>query len=51
MSNKNKLQRFADVAEFQNVLEPDLRQVIDRNEGGKILPHPIKGKWKSEFFT
>ena len=50
MSNKNKLKRFADVAEFKNVLEPSLKDVIDSNNGGAILPHPIKGKWKTEFF-
>lgn len=50
MSNKNKLKRFADVAEFENVFEPNLAQVIDANNGGAILPHPMRGKWASDFF-
>ncbi|UTW67669.1 tRNA (guanosine(46)-N7)-methyltransferase TrmB [bacterium SCSIO 12643] len=50
MSNKNKLNRFADVARFENVLEPSLQDVIDKNNGGEIKPHPIKGNWKKEFF-
>ena len=51
MSNKNKLKRFADVAEFENVLEPILSEVIDSENGGAILPHPIQGKWNKQFFT
>lgn len=51
MSNKNKLKRFADVQEFENVLEPRLQDVIDSNNGGSILPHPIKGKWNKDFFS
>lgn len=50
MSNKNKLNRFADVAEFENVLEPSLVDVIDKENGGEIKSHMIKGKWKSDFF-
>lgn len=50
MSNKNKLQRFSDVAVFKNVLEPSLKDVIDSTNGGAIKPHPIQGKWKSDFF-
>jgi len=50
MSNKNKLNRFADVARFENVLEPSLQDVIDKNNGGEIKSHPIKGNWKKEFF-
>ena len=50
MSNKNKLNRFADVAKFENVLEPALKDVIDDKNGGAILPHPIKGNWRKEFF-
>jgi tRNA (guanine-N7-)-methyltransferase len=50
MSNKNKLNRFADVAEFENVLEPSLADVIDKENGGAVKPHMINGKWKSDFF-
>ena len=50
MSNKNKLNRFADVAKFENVLEPALKDVIDSNNGGSIIAHPIQGNWKTDFF-
>lgn len=51
MSNKNKLKRFADVANFANVLEPKLNEVIDSENGGDILDHSIQGKWNTQFFT
>lgn len=51
MSNKNKLNRFADVAKFQNVLEPALVDVIDDSNGGAIKPHPIQGNWNKDFFS
>lgn len=50
MSNKNKLKRFAEVAEFKNVLEPSLKDVIDDKNGGAILRHPMQGRWRTEFF-
>jgi tRNA (guanine-N7-)-methyltransferase len=50
MSNKNKLNRFADVAKFKNVLEPSLQDVIDSDNGGAIKPHPIQGNWNKEFY-
>ncbi len=50
MSNKNKLKRFADCAEFENVMEPSLKDVIDENNGGAILKHPIQGNWRKEFY-
>jgi tRNA (guanine-N7-)-methyltransferase len=50
MSNKNKLNRFADCAEFENVMEPSLKDVIDDQNNGSILPHPVQGNWRSEFF-
>lgn len=50
MSNKNKLNRFADVAKFENVLEPALKDVIDSDNGGAIMAHSIYGNWKKDFF-
>ena len=50
MSNKNKLNRFADVAKFENVLEPALKDVIDSDNGGAIKSHSIYGNWKKDFF-
>jgi tRNA (guanine-N7-)-methyltransferase len=50
MSNKNKLNRFAEVAKFKNVLEPSLRDVIDKDNGGAVLPHSMNGNWKKDFY-
>ncbi len=50
MSNKNKLNRFADVAKFKNVLEPALSDIIDSENDGAITPHSIKGNWKKDFY-
>lgn len=40
---KNKLSKFADMAEFENVLQVVYHN-IENND------HPIKGNWNSEFF-
>lgn len=40
---KNKLQRFAEMATFPNVVQPLLDEIKDKD-------HPLKGKWKQEFF-
>ncbi len=41
--SKNKLARFADNLEFDCLIQPNSLDVLKQN-------HPLKGKWKSEFF-
>ncbi|HJX70354.1 MAG TPA: tRNA (guanosine(46)-N7)-methyltransferase TrmB [Bacteroidales bacterium] len=40
---KKKLERFAEIAAFTNVLQPGFFEVFEKN-------HPIKGKWRDVFF-
>lgn len=40
---KKKLERFAEMAEFTNVVQPKFNEVFRKE-------HPIKGKWKKEVF-
>jgi tRNA (guanine-N7-)-methyltransferase len=40
---KRKLERFAEMETFPNVLQPSFDEVFRKD-------HPIKGKWKNEFF-
>lgn len=50
MAGKQKLQRFKELSTFGNVLEPELKEVINR-EGEELLkPHPMRGKWHRDFF-
>ncbi|CAN5231380.1 tRNA (guanosine(46)-N7)-methyltransferase TrmB [soil metagenome] len=44
MSNKNKLERFAEMKEMPNVVQFGFRDVE------KIGLHPLRGKWNSDFF-
>lgn len=50
MGRKNKLKRFAEVAQFEHVLEPKLEDVLIEKDGGEFKDHPIKGNWHKEFF-
>lgn len=50
MPGKNKLQRFAEMKEFSNVLEPKLDEIKAGEEEVKFKPHRIKGEWKRSFF-
>ena len=40
---KDKLQRWAAMEDFPNVIQPELKQVINTD-------HPLKGKWCKEYF-
>jgi tRNA (guanine-N7-)-methyltransferase len=40
---KNKLQRFAEMATFRNVVQPDLSDVLSKD-------HSLKGNWNTTFF-
>lgn len=40
---KNKLKKFAEVATFENVIQPEIEEVFRKD-------YPIKGKWHSQFF-
>ncbi len=40
---KNKLKKFAEVATFENVIEPDIKEVFRKD-------YHIKGNWHSQFF-
>ncbi len=40
---KDKLKKFAVVADLSNVIEPDIKEVLDSD-------HHLKGKWKKEIF-
>ncbi len=40
---KNKLQRFAEVKTFSNVIQPDFSEVFQKD-------HPLKGKWRGVYF-
>jgi tRNA (guanine-N7-)-methyltransferase len=40
---KGKLEKFRDNAQFEHVIEPEVKGHID-------FDHPLKGKWKSDFF-
>lgn len=40
---KNKLERFAEMETFPNVIQPALKEVLNQN-------HPLKGKWRKEVF-
>ena len=40
---KNKLQRFAEMATFQNVIQPELSEVLHND-------YHLKGNWNSSFF-
>ncbi len=50
MSGKKKLFRFKEMETFSNVLEPVLSDIMDEEDTGVFKDHPMKGKWKSEFF-
>ena len=50
MSAKNKLDRFAELKTFDHVLEPGLDEVLVERKTGKMKPHWMKGKWRSDFF-
>ena len=39
---KGKLQKFAEMAHFENVLQPDIKNYIDRD-------YELKGKWRQYF--
>lgn len=41
--SKGKLEKFAEVAGFPNVLQPPFGEVFGRD-------HPLKGRWNTEFF-
>ena len=40
---KNKLRKFAEVATFTNVIQPDIKEVFRKD-------YPIRGNWHSQFF-
>lgn len=40
---KNKLMRFAQMATFENVIQPEFNEVLKTD-------HPLKGKWNTDFF-
>lgn len=40
---KNKLQRFAEIETFSNVIQPDFSEVFQKD-------HPLKGRWRSACF-
>ncbi|MDP4210580.1 MAG: tRNA (guanosine(46)-N7)-methyltransferase TrmB [Bacteroidota bacterium] len=40
---KNKLKKFAEMATFENVVQPHLDEVLNKD-------YKLKGKWNSEFF-
>jgi len=40
---KNKLARWTELTSFDNVIQPEIGEVSDRD-------HPIKGKWNQEIF-
>lgn len=40
---KNKLQRFAEMATFPNVIQPSLDEITNKD-------YPLKGKWSEQFF-
>lgn len=40
---KRKLERFRQNTEFEHVIEPEVKEFI-------AVDHPIKGKWRSDFF-
>lgn len=40
---KNKLQRFAEMETFSNVVQPSLDEIKNKD-------YPLKGKWSSDFF-
>lgn len=40
---KNKLQRFAEIKTFSNVIQPDFSEVFQKD-------HPLKGRWRSTYF-
>lgn len=40
---KNKLKRFAEMADFPNVVQPSLEEVLNRD-------HQLKGKWKTALY-
>lgn len=42
--------RFAQIKEFDNVLEPELKDVLDKSNAPQLKDHPMKGKWRKEFF-
>lgn len=50
MPGKNKLQRFAEMKSFKNTVEPKLEEIKGKEREEKFKPHPMKGKWKNEFF-
>lgn len=51
MAGKNKLKKFAQVAEFNNVFEPELKDIMEGGrDSGDFKPHPKKGEWVKEMF-
>ena len=43
MGSKNKLKRFKDNENFQNVIQPNRFKLLNEK-------FPLKGKWNSSFF-
>lgn len=41
--SKGKLQKFAEIAEFKNVIQPDIKMHVQEN-------FKLKGKWAKEYF-
>lgn len=50
MSGKQKLFRFEQLKSFPNVLEPELHQVLKKKQEFDLVKHPMRGKWKKDFF-
>lgn len=50
MPGKNKLQRFAEMKHFNNTVEPRLDEIKGAEGEEKFKPHPMKGRWKKDFF-
>jgi tRNA (guanine-N7-)-methyltransferase len=42
--SKNKLERFAQLGTFTNVIQPEVEEILNKD-------HTLKGKWKSLFFN
>lgn len=50
MPGKKKLQRFAEMDTFTNVIQPAMSDITQVKDSGVFGDHPLKGKWKSTFF-
>jgi tRNA (guanine-N7-)-methyltransferase len=43
VGRKNKLKKFREIAEMENVIQPSFEEIYQKK-------HPLYGKWKSDFF-